>query len=686
MHTNKVTGDPMWIAESSYHEKDLVKMAKFWWNNGTPSGKFKVPEGVPHKVWWTPDIDKAVILIDYTEGDTKEVLVAHLANINQRLQDSVATDSDMIIPIPDGLEYYPYQKAGIAFGSNNNNVLIADEMGLGKTIQSIGILNYKTSLKRALIVVPASLKVNWKKELAVWSTRDLSVAVVNSTDGKKKTLVNQAADIIIVNYASLISKKLEWLNDIDFDVIIADEVHKVKNNTAKRSKKFYELAKKIDHKIYLSGTPMLNRPVELFHIINSLGFDMNFMAYAKRYCNATKEQFGWDMSGSSNLEELQLELRKSFMIRRMKANVLTELPPKRRQIIELDASKYQDLIDQEDTYLMVNGIDIKQSKEEKIFNNKYDEKVDGMKGYTAMHIAEMARLRKATAVAKIDDVVKHIVDSLESVDKIIVFAHHREVVEGITDALIAINGDPKKKIECEPVKLYGGMTQEAKDESVERFQNDDRIKVFVGSIMAAGVGLTLTAASLVVFAELDWVPANLTQAEDRAHRIGQTDSVMVQHLVIEGSLDVTLAKRVVGKQNVIDLAMKKEHVDRFRAEQKATVIKLGEESNQMIEAAKKRVEGSIAKAADYKAQRKAKDVTDGIPEYTPEQRKSILEQVQFIASRCDGANAQDGQGFNGMDTGFGKSMAELETMSNRQAFYTEKMLKKYHGQLEHMGV
>lgn len=545
------------------------------------------------------------------------------------------------------------------------------------TIQAIGVINYNTEINKVLIVCPASLKLNWKKELKTWSTRDLSIKILSTGDA------TEGADIHIVNYDILAKAKLSWLKTANFDLVVADEAHYVKNPDAQRSKAFYAISEAASQKIMLTGTPIMNRPVELFHIVKSLGFEMDFWRYVQRYCDAQRGSYGWDFSGASNLEELQVKLRQSVMVRRKKSDVLHELPPKRRQIIELDPTKYTDYIEREQEFL--NKITATQ----KAFNfdidgerdinadREYDDQVENLTELSAADIGELARIRHETAVAKIGDVVEHVTEVLDSADKVIVFAHHRDVIEGIADAF----GNSA-------VVLYGGMKDDEKDSSVTRFQNDPNVKVFVGSIKAAGVGLTLTEANVVIFAELDWTPANLTQAEDRAHRIGQTDSVLVQHIVIDGSIDSNLAKKVVYKQNIADRALNEDHMNEFRRQSEKQIQDAANKVNADIERAKERVAALKQKSDDRRrelenaiSEKAQAEIIDGVPQYTTTQRDLILSKIKYLSNSCDGAYKLDGRGFNRVDAGFGHALAEKPTLSNRQAWAAQKMLRKYHGQI-----
>jgi SWI/SNF-related matrix-associated actin-dependent regulator 1 of chromatin subfamily A len=443
-------------------------------------------------------------------------LVTHMVDDNAAIEDSVATNSDMQIPVPAGLEYLPYQKAGIAYAAGRKSTLIGDEMGLGKTIQAIGTINV-TNPKTVLVVCPASLKLNWKNEMVKWLVSERTIDVVNG--GGEQIPSNP--DVVIINY-DVLTKHAKALQSRTWDMVIMDEVHKIKNPKAKRT--VVAVSIKAKRKVLLTGTPITNRPIELQPIAGYLDPESfgNFFYFAKKYAGAYKGRFGWDFSGSSNLDELQRRLRQSFMIRRKKDEVLKDLPAKVRQVIVLPSKGYtQELTKEFDA--------LSDAVEETSFEEVSFEK--------------MSEVRHEMALAKVNDVVDHLMD-LEH--QVVVMAHHKDVVQGIKEGLEAVG----KTV----VTLTGDCNQAHRQNSVDTFQAG-KADVFIGTIGAAGVGITLTKASHVIFAELDWVPGNMSQAEDRCHRIGQKDSVLVQHLVVDGSIDARMAEALVGKQKVLDKAL-----------------------------------------------------------------------------------------------------------------------------------
>lgn len=462
------------------------------------------------------------------------------------------------IPAPDGLEYLPFQTAGIEYMLQRADVLLADEMGLGKTIQVIGLINANTSIRRVLIVCPASLKINWKNELMKWSARPFVIGIVSPV-----TTEFPAAHIVIINYEQ-VEKHRAAIDRTSWDLLICDESHYLKSAKAQRTrlvvghwdtdpgKRIYPI--KAARRVFVTGTPVLNRPKELWTSVRALdrmGLGADWHSFHVRYCAAYKDRFGWQIDGASNLEELQSRLRGSIMLRRKKQDVLTELPPKRRQLIMLEpitVGAKQALKNEKALFEIEQNMADLAREVEKLSadqaNQKYKEAVQKLHACQSVAFSETAKLRHMTALAKLPMVMDHLVNVLESEEKIVVFAHHHDVIDGLVEGLAEFN-----------VVSFDGRTDlPRRQAAVQAFQDNPNVRVIIGSIGAMGTGWTLTAASYAAFAELDWVPGNLNQAEDRLHRIGQAGSVLVQHLLLDGSFDGRMAKSVVHKQSVIERA------------------------------------------------------------------------------------------------------------------------------------
>ena len=403
----------------------------------------------------------------------------------------------------------PYQAVGSRFLAGSRGAILADEMGLGKTVQAISALN-ELGVKRALIVCPASLKLNWRDELATWLTTGSSVGVAEGTSWPR-------ADIVIVNYDILdrhtVSLGHTW------PALIADEAHYIKNRESKRTKMVLTIP--AERKWLLTGTPILNRPKEIWTLLRCIDPRQwpRFRDFVLRYCGAHRDRYGrWNIDGASNTAELAERL-KPYMIRRLKRDVLTELPEKIRQTILLPANReIRDAlkVEHENAAVLMQ---------------------DGVK---AAAMGDLAKARRFLGLAKVGPAVAHIKDILEQEPKVVVFAHHKEVIARILE-LVGVKA----------VSITGDTPMKARHQAVLAFQNDPAVRVFVGNLQAAGVGLTLTAASVAVMVEQDWVPGVMAQAEDRIHRIGQDRGVLVQYICFDGSLDARMAKSVARKEKII---------------------------------------------------------------------------------------------------------------------------------------
>ena len=616
------------------------------------------------KVWWTTDDDKALTLLEYADKDVRQRLKGLHESMREEQEASRAVDADIDIPVPDGLDYLPFQRAGIAYASRRPATLIGDEMGLGKTIQAIGVINADPEAKKVLVVCPASLRLNWQRELNKWLTRRMTVEVV----GRAFPFY---ADVVIINY-DILTKHADAIREQEWDVMVVDECHYIKNPKARRTKQVfgaYEKDKKTlgwvqtvqpieaRRRLFLTGTPIVNRPVELFPILKSIDKNRwgNWKRYTDRYCGAYHNGYAMDVSGASNLDELQDNLRATCMVRRLKADVLKELPAKRRQVIELPTNgatravkAEQAMMEQIEITLDALRVAVELAKASDDPED-YKNAVDALREGGQVAFTEVSKVRHQTALAKVPAVVGHLKDVVESGDKVVVFAHHLDVIDNIMS-----------EFEGQAVKLDGRDSMGDRDQSVSRFQQDDRIRLFIGGIHAAGVGLTLTAAAHVVFAELDWVPGNLSQAEDRCHRIGQVDSVLVQHLVLEGSIDARMVQVIVEKQSVIEDALDTRH-DSEEPDWDATVSDDEQPATKSL---------------------RASQIEEEAKKLSLEDIGLIHRKLQRLAALCDGAQAVDGMGFNKMDTGIGKQLASLPILTPKQAALGDRIVRKYHRQLE----
>lgn len=420
---------------------------------------------------------------------------------------------------------YPYQKDGVQFiESRNGRALIADEMGLGKTAQALQYLQIHPELRPAIIVVPASLKLNWEREVKLW------VNIKNKTEilsGKKpKELINK--DIFIINY-DILNAWEDKLSKINTQIVVLDESHYIKNNKALRTKAVIRLCQNIKHVIALSGTPIINRPIEFFNTLKLIEPKLfpNKMKFAERYCGAKYTKWGWDFNGATNTVELNELLTSTLMVRRKKEDVLGDLPPKTKSIVPME-------INNEKQYKKAADNIIQWIRE-----NEGKKKAE--KAKSAEVLVRIEKLKQLAVDGKITQCIDWIKTFIESEEKLVVFATHKHIIDTIMSEFKDI-----------AVKLDGSTSPDQKQKAVDQFQNNPKIRLFVGNIQAAGVGITLTAASNVCFVEFPWTPGALSQAEDRIHRIGQeATNVNCYYLVANDTIEEDLINIIGSKQKTL---------------------------------------------------------------------------------------------------------------------------------------
>ncbi|KFO86536.1 DNA annealing helicase and endonuclease ZRANB3, partial [Buceros rhinoceros silvestris] len=425
------------------------------------------------------------------------------------------------------LKLLPFQEEGVIFAlQRRGRCMIADEMGLGKTIQAIAISYYYKNEWPLLIVVPSSLRYPWVDEMEKWipelSPDDISI-IQNKTDtGRIST-----SKVTILGYGLLTSDAQTLVDTLyrqNFKVVVVDESHYMKSRNATRSKILLPIVQKAFRAILLTGTPALGRPEELFMQIEALfpGRFGTWNEYAKNYCNARVRFFGkralWDCRGASNLEKLHRLLSK-IMIRRLKNDVVTQLPPKVRQRIPFDLPQ-----------AAAKNLNTTFAAWEKLMRNLNS---DATESHFSQVMNLITRMYKETAIAKAGAVKDYIKMMLQNDTlKFLVFAHHLSMLQACTEAVI------ENKVRY--IRIDGSVPSAERIRLVNQFQKDPDTRVAILSIQAAGQGLTFTAASHVVFAELYWDPGHIKQAEDRAHRIGQCRCVNIHFLIAKGTIDTLL--------------------------------------------------------------------------------------------------------------------------------------------------
>lgn len=397
---------------------------------------------------------------------------------------------------------YDYQRRAVEWIGRRKKGWIALEPGLGKTMIALLALE-----PPALAVVPAFLMPNWLREVRKWAP-DLRVSVATSTSGYDK-----GADLNLQSYATL-----HRLSPRKIRTLILDESHYAKSHTAKRTKTACKLVRNTENVFLLSGTPFLGRPIEFWPLLRAMNVTtMGYMEWGFRYCSGFIDEWGREnFRGASKLKELEA-LVGPYMFRMTKAEAL-KLPPKLRRLVVVNAP-----LDARERGYDVNQI------------------IDAGSPVPFVGLAEVMHYH---GLAKVAPTVEHCLDVLEQESKLIVFAHHLDVVEGIAEGL------RKAGVSVETIT---GLTPAVKrDTLTERFQNEQEPRVLVGNVQAMGVGLTLTSCRYVVFAEASWSYAVNMQAESRIERIGQTLPMQIDYVVVDRSIDANVIEVAMFKKGVSD--------------------------------------------------------------------------------------------------------------------------------------
>ena len=479
------------------------------------------------------------------ELDQFSYYIKHFEPVIWRDQKAVKSDEDIAYTLPDmpelegdhglKIEPYPYQLQGIARGLQLKRFINGDDMGLGKTLEAIATIN-KANAFPCLVICPNVVKINWQREWAKFTDKKAMVltdSVRESWPFFWQTGMNQ---VFIVNYESLrkyfvrrITKSEKWtLKDVEFHQtinlfksVIIDESHKVKSTSTQQSKFCKGIASGKEYIILLTGTPVVNKPNDLVCQLGIMDRMIDFGGwkyFMSRYCSGP--------NGASNLKELNFMLWKNCFFRREKSKVLTQLPDKVRQVMSCDITnrkEYQDaerdLID----YL-------------KRYKEADDEKIQkSLKGEVMVRIGI---LKDITARGKLKEVIDFVKDFRENGKKIILFCNLHEIVDRLLAAFPSA------------VCVTGRQNMEEKQASVDAFQKSPKTDIIICSIKAASAGITLTAASDVAFIELPWTYADCDQAESRAHRIGQKDSVNCYYLLGRRTIDQKLYRIIEEKKHI----------------------------------------------------------------------------------------------------------------------------------------
>ena len=435
------------------------------------------------------------------------------------------------------IDYTPYnnrppmehQKVAIEKLLANDKFILADDMGLGKTTSAV-IASIESGAKKVLIVCPASLKINWEREIKNYTDRKVLIV-----EGRKW---GSTFDFYIINYDILknyhTTDKSEESDDYKllinegFELAIVDEAHYISNTTANRTRLLNDVLDKIPKVWLLTGTPMTSRPINYFNLLKIVDspLTLNWQTYVRRYCKGFQFRVGnrkvWNTSGASNLDELR-ERTKSYVLRRMKTDIL-DLPEKiiSPVFVELNSKMYEEEMD--DFHRISNDMKDKET--------------------LSVTLNRLMKVRQLISYEKISYTCEIIDRCLEQDKKVIVFTNFTMTLDMLHE-----------KYKKNSVILDGRMSKERRQEAVDRFQTEKKIKIFISNIVAGGVGITLTEAEVVIMNDLSFVPAHHSQAEDRAYRYGQKKSVSVFYPIFENTIEMIIYNILQKKKGIIDQVM-----------------------------------------------------------------------------------------------------------------------------------
>jgi SWI/SNF-related matrix-associated actin-dependent regulator of chromatin subfamily A-like protein 1 len=417
-----------------------------------------------------------------------------------------------------------HQKEAIKSLVENKKFILADDMGLGKTTSTI-IAALETGAKKILIICPASLKINWQREIENYSDKPTSIIEGKKWEDGTFVIINYD---IIKNFHDEKKKADSVLLKTKFDLVIIDEAHYIQNKQAQRTKLINDFVSNVDRLWLLTGTPITSRPINYFNLLNLIECPVakNWMAYVKRYCNGFQFQAGrrkiWNVSGASNLEELR-DRTAPLVLRRLKENVL-DLPDKiiTPVYLRLKSKEYEALMGE--------------------YYDWYDK--NGDSDSLTLQFTKLTKVRQVIAEEKVPSTIEICENIVEQGKKVIVFTNFTKTLEMILE-----------HFGKSAVRLDGQMSQKERQLSVDRFQNDESVMVFVGNIKAAGVGITLTAGEAVVMNDLSFLPSDHSQAEDRSYRYGQKNNVLVYYPIFDNTVEGIIYDILKKKKDIFETVM-----------------------------------------------------------------------------------------------------------------------------------
>ena len=463
----------------------------------------------------------------------------------------------MIDPEPLGLQpqkvgglggtLFPYQEKDVAFIEHTKGrTILGHEMGLGKSVMALAWLHLHPELRPVVIVAPATVKINWLRHIKRWLPGDPSVEVIQGRYGNGNVPTG-LAQFYIINWAILASGWDEWLISKRPAVIILDECHRAKrlgvkpkkgqkDKRVQRTVSAMKMAHAVRHVLLLTGSPMLNRPIELWTLLNMINKKewASYWEFAAAYCDSHETRFGWDVSGSSNEEELRGRLR-GVMVRRLKKDHRGDLPGVTHQPVWVELSNRREYVS---AVIDIVAWAKQNRKESEMAKSGTDEG-----GQSAL--AKLTYLRQIVARGKLRGIFEWVDNFFEETDeKLVVFAHHREIVDAIVE---------RYREQVKTVRLVGGDSEKSRWAAIDAFQNDLETKLFVGNILAAGEGIDLFAGCYTLFVELPWSPERIRQAESRLDRTGQMRPVTAYFALGQDTVDEMVTELIDWKEQVANI-------------------------------------------------------------------------------------------------------------------------------------
>lgn len=420
---------------------------------------------------------------------------------------------------------YRYQiKAVRAAHKFSGRCLMALDMGLGKSLVSLLYAQRHLHLRPIVVICPATLKWNWEHEAVkhVQMRADILSGRKPPRGGFKPR-----HRLIIINY-DILKDWVKYLLKLKPQLVVIDECSALGNRQSKRSRAVKVLCRDVPHVLALSGTPLTNRPAELWPTLNILRPDLypSFFPFGFLYCGAKKNHWGWEFKGATRLKRLHNNLLEQVMVRERKEDVLKELPSKRRVVLPFEISR--------DEYSRALHGFLSWMADRNPSKLRTAERAEGL--------VKLGYLRRLAAKLKLPQVIEWVDSFMKEEDgKLVLFAIHRKIIARL-----------QKRYKGICVVVDGSVKGRHRQLAVEQFQTKNATRLFIGNVKAAGVGLTLTAANTVAIAELGWTPGEMTQAEDRTHRIGQKKSVTVYYLIAKDTIEEDLLKLITKKQKILN--------------------------------------------------------------------------------------------------------------------------------------